>query len=277
MPVLQDKLEQALESRRKRQILRRLPDPTPSSDSASPPLIDFSTNDYLSLSTYPPLRARFLEKVNSFDHVLGSGGSRLLVNPSHHQELEDRLRRFFFDDVELTKDSGEALLFNSGFDANAGLFACLPQAGDVVLMDEYIHASVHDGVRASRASKSCFLFPHNDMSAFRNLLSNIVHDSAGISRGTSSVIVAVEALYSMDGTFAPLDQIVAMVDELLPLGNGHIIVDEAHATGLFGPMGRGLVAHFRLESKVLARLVTFGKALAGNGGAHTVDLLVDRD
>ena len=263
MPILQDKMLEALESRRKRQILRHLPDPVPSSDSTQ--LIDFCSNDYLSLSSFPPLRTRFIEKIRASDHVLGSGGSRLLVNPLHHQNLEDRLLKFYFD-LEHIREPGAALLFNSGFDANAGLFASIPQDGDVVIMDEYIHASVHDGVRASRASKSCYTFGHNDMKAFRQLLEGVRNESTDIAEGRASVIIAVEALYSMDGTFAPLPDIVALVDELLPLQNGHIIVDEAHATGIYGPNGRGITAHYRLEDRVFARLVTFGKALAGNGG-----------
>ena len=84
--------------------------------------------------------------------------------------------------------------------------------------------------------------------------------------GTSSVFVAVEALYSMDGTLAPLPEIVSLLDELFPRGNAHLIVDEAHATGLYGPSGRGLVAHYGLEDKVFVRLHTFGKALASSGG-----------
>lgn len=267
MPILHDKLEEALESRRKRHIQRRLPEPNTPFSATSP--VDFCSNDYLSLSIYAPLRTRFLERINVSEHVLGSGGSRLLVNPTHHQELEDRLRRFFFEDVAHVHQPGAALLFNSGFDANAGLFACLPQKGDVVIIDEYIHASVHDGVRSSRAASSCFKFAHNDTKALRNLLLRITNEQPDVAQGKSSVIIAVETLYSMDGTFAPLLDIVKLIEELLPSGNGHLIVDEAHATGLYGSQGRGLVAHYQLENKVLARLVTFGKALASSGGMHS--------
>lgn len=88
----------------------------------------------------------------------------------------------------------------------------------------------------------------------------------GLQTGTNSVFVAVESLYSMDGTIAPLTQIVEMLESLFPRGNGYLIVDEAHSTGVYGPQGRGMVAKLGLENKVLARLHTFGKALAGSGG-----------
>ena len=277
---LDQKLEAALDSRRRRNILRRLPSPTrsepkPESEGESrkrPQLVDFVSNDYLSLTSYTPLRERVLEKLQIEPAILGSGGSRLLVNPSGHDALEERLQQFF--------DAPAALLFNSGFDANASFFASIPQVGDVVVYDEFIHASVHDGLRASRLAKasesavdgrSLIPFAHNSVDALRTALSSLLSDplrGQGIRDGTNSVFVAVEALYSMDGTIAPLPDIVALLDELLPNQNAHLIVDEAHSTGLYGPQGRGLVAHYGLERRVFARLHTFGKALASSGGAR---------
>lgn len=260
MPSLEDKLKAALKSRDKRQIRRRLFDP--SNDEG---LIDFHTNDYLSLSKSPILRERFFQKLQNAPDVLGSGGSRLLVNGEAHHNLEARLSSFF--------NSPSALLFNSGFDANVGFFSCVPQNGDIVVYDEYIHASVHDGVRASRARENAFPFEHNSLTALGDILLRLIRSRPGLSTGDSNVFVTVESLYSMDGTLAPLSQIVELVETLFPKGNGHVVVDEAHATGVYGPQGKGLVAHLGLERRVLARLHTFGKALAGSGGASLFLLL----
>ncbi|KIY65731.1 PLP-dependent transferase [Cylindrobasidium torrendii FP15055 ss-10] len=247
-------LTTALASRDARHIRRRLPEPSSASLSR---MVNFSSNDYLSLSISPELRKLFLDKLHVAPDVLGSGGSRLLVNGTAHDALEARLAAFF--------KSPTALLFNSGFDANVGFFSCVPQAGDIVIYDEYIHASVHDGVRASRARDATYSFPHNSITAFRRLLTQICDETPALSLGQGSVFVAVESLYSMDGTFAPLQEISAILDEVMPAGNGYLVVDEAHATGVYGPQGRGRVAMLGLESKVLARLHTFGKALAASG------------
>lgn len=249
---LEDKLNAALVSREKRLIRRRLPDP-----SADDHLVDFFTNDYLSLSQSTSLRERFLRKVNDAPYVLGSGGSRLLVNGHAHASLEARLAAFF--------RAPTALLFNSGFDANVGFFSSVPQLGDVLVYDEHIHASVHDGMRASRVDARVS-FRHNSVDALRSALEELIATRPGLQTGDCSVFVAVETLYSMDGTLAPLLQIVEALEELLPLGNGFVVVDEAHATGIYGPQGRGLVAAYGLEDRVFARLHTFGKALAGTGG-----------
>ncbi|TCD63948.1 hypothetical protein EIP91_004758 [Steccherinum ochraceum] len=261
MSSLQDKLKAALQSRETRKIRRQLSDPT--SDVG---LVDFHTNDYLSLSTSEDLRSRFLEKLNTAPNVLGSGGSRLLVNGTAHHALEARLATFF--------GSQCALLFNSGFDANVGLFSCIPQDGDVIVFDEYIHASVHDGARSSRARGNLFSFEHNSLTALGDLLLRLLRSRPGLTEGTQSIFVAVESLYSMDGTLAPLLQIVEMMETLFPQGNGYVVVDEAHSTGVYGPQGKGLVALLGLEQRVFARLHTFGKALAGSGAIVLVNTLV---
>jgi 8-amino-7-oxononanoate synthase len=256
MPSLAAKLTAALDSREERLIRRRLP--PPSSASVSAGLIDFNSNDYLSLSSSPVLRRLFLSKLAAAPDILGSGGSRLLVNGDAHSTLEARLARFF--------GAPTALLFTSGFDANAGLFACVPQPGDAVVYDEYIHASVHDGIRASRVRGAAFPFAHNCLSSLRTVLERVRADREGVACGESSVFVAVESVYSMEGTVAPLREMVDLVDEILPDGNGYVIVDEAHSTGLYGPQGKGMVVMLGLENRVLARLHTFGKALAATGG-----------
>ncbi|CAK3968880.1 related to aminotransferase [Lecanosticta acicola] len=224
-----------------------------------PSSADFSSNDFLSLATSPALRQAFLEELQhdpSISSNLGSGGSRLLDgNSPYAEKLEGDISHFHASET--------GLLCNSGFDANVGLFSCLPQPGDVVIYDEFIHASVHDGMRLSRASK-CVYFAHNDVHALRELLEALVREDRAVRDGSRNVFIAVEAVYSMDGDVAPLREIVAL-KKLLPKGNGHLIVDEAHSTGVFGPKGRGLVCELGLEKEFTIRLHTFGKALACNG------------
>ncbi|KAI0636298.1 PLP-dependent transferase [Trametes polyzona] len=258
--TLNDQLNAALASREKRLIRRRLYDP-----SADAHLVDFSTNDYLSLARSPVLRKRFLSRLNAAPEVLGSGGSRLLVNGHAHAALEARLAAFFH--------APAALLFNSGFDANAGFFACVPQPGDAIVFDEHIHASVHDGMRASRV-ETRVPFAHNSVAALRNTLARLREENPALEAGASSVFVSVEALYSMDGTIAPLKEIVETIEKLFPHGNGYVVVDEAHSTGVYGPQGKGLVAALGLEDRVFARLHTFGKALAATGAVLLVTPLV---
>ncbi|KAH6871472.1 PLP-dependent transferase [Coprinopsis sp. MPI-PUGE-AT-0042] len=268
--ALRSKLESALASREKRQIRRRLPDPSHhiSSSSPSPPnIIDFTSNDYLSLSLSPHLRQKFLSNLSSSPDILGSGGSRLLINTPTHANFESRLKTFF--------NAPQALLFNSGFDANVGFFSAVPQKGDAIVYDEYIHAaSVHDGMRASRVDKSLRIsFAHSCLSSLHDALFSL-KSRREFERGRSSIFVSVESLYSMDGTFAPLLEITQMIEEMFPLGNAYLVVDEAHSTGIYGPEGRGRVALLGLEDKVLARLVTFGKALAATGAVVLTNELI---
>ncbi|KAI6099789.1 PLP-dependent transferase [Pisolithus sp. B1] len=266
MPSLTQKLSAALKSRDERLIRRRLPE-FPQIVTSQQSVIDFTSNDYLSLSRSPALRRAVLSALSSAPDILGSGGSRLLVPASAHAALEERLRRFF--------DSEAAILFNSGFDANVGLFSAVPQPGDVVVYDELIHASVHDGMRTSRLSRDSLVsFAHNSVPSLRHTIRRALAHREDLKTGKSSVFVAVESLYSMDGTFAPLSDIVDCVEEMLPLGNGYVIVDEAHATGIYGPKGRGLVAALGLEKRIFARLHTFGKSLAASGAVLLTTELV---
>lgn len=260
---LETQLSAALESRETRHIRRSLPPPA---DAA---LVDFSSNDYLSLSKSSELRTRFLEKLGSTERILGSGGSRLLINGSAHVDLEDRLRIFFSHAPQsapapsptLTLD---ALLFNSGFDANVGFFACVPQLGDFIVYDEYIHASVHDGLKTSRARS--IPFRHNSIKDLERILFGLKTERPHLVGGSGSVFIAVESLYSMDGTVSPLTDIVRLAESTFPSRNAYVFVDEAHSTGIYGPNGRGLVNLLGLQDQVFARLHTFGKALAGSGG-----------
>jgi 8-amino-7-oxononanoate synthase len=252
---LEQNLSSRLEARKSKSRFRQL---TTSAKNS----VDFSSNDFLSLSTSHDLRNAFLLELNKSPHAqafpIGSGGSRLLDgNSQYADELERSIASFHGAEA--------GLLWNSGFDANSGLFACIPQPGDVILYDELIHASVHDGMRLSRAAKK-LVFQHNSTEELQRILEDIIKTSPRIKTGDANVFIAVESVYSMDGDIAPLAELVRIIEQLLPAENGHIIIDEAHGTGVLGPLGRGLVSELGLERKIFARLHTFGKSLACSGG-----------
>ena len=244
--ALETRLEAILERRRQESRLRIL-------KSSPADAVDLSSNDFLSLSTSADFRADYLKELNESDFTLGSTGSRLLDgNSTFAEKLEHDVAQFH--------GAPAGLLTNSGFDANVSIFTCLPQPGDVIVYDELIHASVHDGMRQSRA-KELMVFRHNDVEHLRRVLTRL---STGSLK--PNIFVAVESVYSMEGDLAPLLEIVELLEELFPAGNAHLIADEAHATGIYGPRGAGRVSELGLQDRVSIRLHTFGKALACNGG-----------
>jgi 8-amino-7-oxononanoate synthase len=246
-------LARALDNRKSQSTIRSLTIRPPNS-------VDFSSNDFLSLATSQELRDLYLDELRTGPSTahLGSGGSRLLDgNSTYAEQLED--------DIAAFHRAEKGLLCNSGFDANVGLFSCLPQPHDVIVYDEFIHASVHDGMRLSRAGRK-IAFAHNSADALKSVIEQLIDSDEAIVSGHRNVFIAVEAVYSMDGDVAPLQDIVNVTQKLLYLGNGHLIVDEAHSNGVLGPQGRGLVCELGLEDQTSVRLHTFGKALACNGG-----------
>jgi 8-amino-7-oxononanoate synthase len=248
---LDRRLQELLDARRSNSTLRNLTLPRAGQ-------VDFSSNDFLSLSTSPQIKALYLEELQKGDLPQGSGGSRLLDgNSTYAEDLERDIAQFH--------GAQAGLLFNSGFDANAGFFACVPQPGDVIVHDELVHASVHDGMRLSRAARTVS-FLHNSVDDLRVVLRMIVEERGVSSSAKRNIIVAVESIYSMDGDVAPLKSIVDVVEEIVGTQHGYVVVDEAHSTGVLGPQGRGLVCELGLEHRIFARLHTFGKALASNGG-----------
>ncbi|PYH48130.1 aminotransferase class I/II-fold pyridoxal phosphate-dependent enzyme [Aspergillus saccharolyticus JOP 1030-1] len=251
-------LRQTLQQRARNQTLRTLTLPTPNS-------IDFSSNDFLSLSTNPLYRARYLRHLQALPatHPLASGGSRLLDgNSQYTEQLEHFLAAFHH--------SPAALLFNSGFDANWGVLSTLPQPDDLVLYDEAIHASAHEGMRRSRTSR-LLAFRHSCPAALEAVLRRQVELDPRVRNGERNVFVVVESVYSMDGDVAPLQAFVEVVERWLPAGNGYWIVDEAHATGVVGPRGVGVVQELGLEGRMFVRVHTFGKALGGHGAVVLCD------
>ena len=224
---------------------------------------DVFSNDYLSLTVDPSLRAAALKRLSETDHILGSSGARVLHgNTSVHVDFESRMRDFF--------GAPAALLCNSGFDANVAFWRSIPQRGDVIIIDELIHASCRDGMADCRAKGSLYSFTHNSADSFRDCLVRALDAHPAIGAGKSTVFIAVEGLYSMDGDFSPLREIVEITDELVAQSSRHIMVDEAHSTGILGPQGRGLIAALGLTGRIDTVLHTFGKARAASGGASAV-------
>ncbi|KAI8945452.1 PLP-dependent transferase [Xylaria longipes] len=255
-----------------------------------PDLVDFSSNDYLSLSQDPIVHKALITQLNdpnketslasSNGRAIGSGGSRLLDgNSTFVEQLERKISNFH--------NSEAALLFSSAYDANVGLISCVPGAKDTILYDNLIHASIHDGMRLSRAAKT-IPFAHESIirharksdvelekggssiaakesQGLERTLRQMIHNDRRVRSGESNVFICVEALYSMDGDIADLQYVSDVVQSLLPNRNGYIIVDEAHSIGVLGN-GRGLVCQLGLQSRIWARVVGFGKAMGCAGG-----------
>lgn len=223
--------------------------------------IDFASNDYLGLAGSSRLRDAVAAAL-ARGVAVGSGGPRLLRgNDPEHEALEEEAARFFGAEA--------ALFFTSGFAANAALFATLPQRGDLVVYDALVHASAHEGMRLGRAERVAF--PHHDADAAEDAIRR--WRAAG---GTGTPWIAAESLYSMDGDRAPLAALAAVAAR----HDAMLLIDEAHATGVFGPDGRGL-AHALDDLSNVITLRTCGKALGVEGAlvcgpAVVRDFLVNR-
>jgi len=218
--------------------------------------VDFSSNDYLALASAPRLADAIILAIARGVPV-GSGGSRLLRgNAEEHEALEEEATRFFGAEA--------GLFFSSGFAANAALFASLPQRGDLIVHDALIHASAHEGMKLGRAA--CVAVTHNDPQGFEDAIVAWRHGG-----GTGRPWIAVESLYSMDGDCAPLDALAGIAAR----HQAFLLIDEAHATGVFGADGRGLAGHLEGRENVIT-LRTCGKAL-GCEGALLCGPMVVRD
>ncbi len=217
---------------------------------------DFSSNDYLGLAGSDLLRAAARAALDR-GVATGSGGSRLLRgNDAEHEALEAEAAAFF--------DAPAALYMGAGFPGNVAIFSSLPMQGDLVLHDALVHASAHDGMRLGRAET--LSFAHNDADAARDALRGW---RAG--GGMGRVWIACESLYSMEGDLAPLEDLAAIAVE----DGAVLVVDEAHATGLYGDRGQGR-AHGLDPSVDIVTLHTCGKALGGAGGLVCADpVLID--
>ncbi|NIA08682.1 MAG: 8-amino-7-oxononanoate synthase [Nitrospiraceae bacterium] len=208
-------------------------------------LFDFSSNDYLGLSNHPKIKNASQEAIRELG--TSSSGSRLLSGDLDiHHLLEERTARF--------KGKEAALVFNSGYQANLGIISSVCKRGDVIFCDRLSHASILDGIILSRAQ--LFRFGHNDLDSLEYLLRRERH------RFRNSFIIT-ETVFSMDGDIAPLKEIVDLKDRYGSI----IMVDEAHATGIFGETGAGIAEEMGLTDQIDLIMGTFSKAL-GSFGAY---------
>lgn len=247
---LEHQLSTALKRRKNESKFRKL---TVCSENG----VDFSSNDYLSLRQLAWVKDRLLKAISGAKYI-GSGGSRLLDgNSTEYEALERDLAEFYAAD--------SALLFNSGYDANTAVLGTIPQTNDIIIYDELVHASMHNGMKLSRAS-SRMPFKHNSVAD----AVAVVTRAASSRPPDANIFVALETVYSMDGDQAPL---VELIRELSTIPRTYLIVDEAHSTGILGDQGRGLCHQLGIERQVAIRIHTFGKALSCNGGMLLLVLL----
>ena len=233
---LESRLHEALSARDDQQSRRRLPGGAPG--------VDFRSNDYLGLARSEVLRRRIAAVGSRRADALanGSSGSRLISgNDIPTEQLEARIAAYHHADT--------GLMFSTGYAANSGLFGCIVGAGDTLILDELIHASTIDGARLSKADK--LIFSHNDPGDLE----------ARLRLAKGNKVIGVESVYSMDGDEAPLAELINLAERY----DAALIVDEAHSNGIAGPDGRGLVVARGFESRVFARVCTFGKALGLHG------------
>jgi 8-amino-7-oxononanoate synthase len=216
--------------------------------------IDFSSNDYLALAGCQRMRKAVAAAVEAGTPI-GAGGSRLLRgNCAEHESLEAEAARFFGTEA--------AIFFASGYTANFAVLTTLPQRGDLLVLDALVHASIHEGARAGRAEFR--LSAHNDANSIEEVIRTWRSEG-----GKGRIWIVAESLYSMDGDFAPLVAIVAIADR----HDAFLMVDEAHATGVFGPGGRGLTAAYEGRENLIA-IHTCGKALGAAGALVTTTKLL---
>ncbi len=198
--------------------------------------VDFCSNDYLGIVKNQRLQTP-ASRLSP-----GSTGSRLISGNYPLMEEKEEM-------VAHVHEADTALLFNSGYDANIGLLASVPQKGDTLFYDQLCHASIRDGIRLSFATS--FSFAHNDMGD----LAKKMHDITG------NIFIVTESVFSMDGDLCPLPELVALAQK----HSAHLIIDEAHATGVVGKKGEGLVQVHQMQKKIFARMHTFGKACGCHG------------
>lgn len=237
--ALTSKLEQRIENN----SLRKLSSPNNR--------IDFASNDYLGFAKSETI----FHETHSYiieNSILQNGatGSRLLSgNHKIYQEAESKIAKFH--QVE------SALIFNSGYDANVGFFSTVPQKGDLILYDELSHASIRDGIQLSNAKS--YKFKHNDLEDLERLIQN----QRPKTQDPTTIYIVTESVFSMDGDCPNLEELAKISEKY----NCNLVVDEAHALGVFGEYGKGVIQMLHLQDSVFARIVTFGKGLGCHGAA----------
>jgi glycine C-acetyltransferase len=205
-------------------------------------VLNFSSNNYLGLANHPALKKAASDAIDRYG--CGAGASRLISgNMALHEELEEKLAKL--------KGTETALVFNSGYQANVGIIPVLAGEGDAIFSDALNHASIIDGCRLARAKT--IVYPHCDPAGLEDALNK--------SQTNGRKLIVTETLFSMDGDEAPLAEIVELAERYGAL----VMVDEAHATGVAGPNGAGVVAKLGLGDRIPIQMGTLGKALGGFG------------
>jgi 8-amino-7-oxononanoate synthase len=238
-------LQQKLQQREEQNALRKLPIANDLIDFASNDYIGFAKNEIIFHETHQLLLDKNI-KVN------GATGSRLLSgNHELYNETEDYISKFHYAE--------SALIFNSGYDANIGFFSAVPQRNDIILYDELCHASIRDGIKMSNAKN--YNFQHNDLEELEKVITKFQPTTD--NRQPTTVYIVTESVFSMDGDSPNMEELTKLSEKY----NAYLVVDEAHALGVFGEQGEGLLQNLGLQDKVFARIVTFGKGLGCHGAA----------
>ncbi|MBO9582795.1 MAG: pyridoxal phosphate-dependent aminotransferase family protein [Flavobacterium sp.] len=242
---LPENLNRKIERYKQDNLFRKLP--------AFNNLIDFSSNDYIGFSKSESIFKHthaYLVENEIFQN--GATGSRLISgNHSLYQIAESFIAEFH--------EAETALIFNSGYNANLGFFSAVPQENDVVLYDELCHASIKDGIAMSRAQSHHYV--HNDIEDLEKYI---------LKYPRATIYIVTETVFSTDGDSPNLEELVQLSEKY----NCYLIVDEAHALGVFGEKGEGMAQYLKLHHKIFARIVSFGKGLGCQGAAilGSVDL-----
>jgi 8-amino-7-oxononanoate synthase len=238
-------LSAKLETRKQNNALRQLP--------LTSSAIDFASNDYLGFAKSKTIfdqTTQFLIDNNYCQN--GATGSRLLSGNHPLYELaENFIAEFHQTDT--------ALIFNSGYDANVGFFSSVPQKGDFILYDELCHASIRDGIQLSHAK--AYKYQHNDYEDLERLITKFQIPNSKFQPRT--IYIVTESVFSMDGDCPDFETIIAIAEKHQAL----LVVDEAHALGVFGENGCGLIQQLQVQNKIFARIMTFGKGLGCHGAA----------
>ena len=237
-------LTQKLQQREQNNALRKLP--------VFNNLIDFASNDYLGFARSEEIFNQTHTYLLENDiRINGATGSRLISgNHNLYHVTEEFIANFH--------QSKTALIFNSGYDANVGFFSSVPQRNDIILYDELCHASIRDGIQMSNAK--AYKFQHNDFEQLEKLISKQLETR---NPQPETFYIVTESVFSMDGDSPNLEELSNLCEKY----NCHLVVDEAHALGVFGDFGQGLVQSQGLQNKVFATIMTFGKGLGCHGAA----------
>ena len=238
-------LQQKLQQREEQNALRQLP--------IAKDLIDFASNDYIGFAKnetiFHETHQLLLDKNIK---VNGATGSRLLSgNHTVYEETEAFIAEFH--------RAESSLIFNSGYDANIGFFSSVPQRKDIILYDELCHASIRDGIQMSNAKS--YKFAHNDVEDLEKLITKFQPTTD--NRQPKTVYIVTESVFSMDGDSPNMEELTKLSEK----HGAYLVVDEAHALGVFGEQGEGLVQSLGLQDKIFARIMTFGKGLGCHGSA----------